>query len=123
MVWCILTTARLRSVIGILRLPWASKSVACPPVKFASGSSLSFGGYGKRQASVTPCRASGSIGLKCMSSPRTRWMTPVLSPIHGGHVSGTLKSYMKNPSDDWEELRRKILGLGDSSVHKTHYPS
>jgi two-component system sensor histidine kinase/response regulator len=30
---------------------------------------------------------------------------------------------MKNPSDDWEELRRKILGLGDSSVHKTHYPS
>jgi two-component system sensor histidine kinase/response regulator len=30
---------------------------------------------------------------------------------------------MKNPSDDWDELRRKILGLGDSSVHKTHYPS
>jgi PAS domain S-box-containing protein len=30
---------------------------------------------------------------------------------------------MKNPSDNWEELRRKILGLGDSSVRKTHYPS
>ena len=30
---------------------------------------------------------------------------------------------MKNPSDNWEELRRKVLGLGDSSVHKTHYPS
>jgi len=30
---------------------------------------------------------------------------------------------MKTPSDDWEELRRKVLGLGDSSVHKTHYPS
>ena len=46
-----LTTARLSSVTGILRLPWASKSVAFPPVKFASGSSLRFGGYGKRQAS------------------------------------------------------------------------
>src|SRR5258705_7262851 len=30
---------------------------------------------------------------------------------------------MKNPSDAWEELRRKVLGLGDSSVRKTHYPS
>jgi formate hydrogenlyase transcriptional activator len=30
---------------------------------------------------------------------------------------------MKNPSDGWEELRRKVLGLGDSSVRKTHYPS
>jgi C4-dicarboxylate-specific signal transduction histidine kinase len=30
---------------------------------------------------------------------------------------------MKNPSEDWGELRRKVLGLGDSSVHKTHYPS
>jgi PAS domain-containing protein len=30
---------------------------------------------------------------------------------------------MKNPSDNWEELRPKILGLGDSSVRKTHYPS
>ncbi len=30
---------------------------------------------------------------------------------------------MKNPSDNWEELRRKVLGLGDSSFHKTHYPS
>jgi PAS domain S-box-containing protein len=30
---------------------------------------------------------------------------------------------MKNPSDNWEELRRKVLGLGDSSLHKTHYPS
>jgi signal transduction histidine kinase len=30
---------------------------------------------------------------------------------------------MKNPSDNWEELRRKILGLGDSSVRKTHYPN
>jgi hypothetical protein len=30
---------------------------------------------------------------------------------------------MKNASDDWEEMRRKILGLGDNSVHKTHYPS
>jgi len=28
---------------------------------------------------------------------------------------------MKNPSDDWEELRRKVLGLGDNSVRKTHY--
>src|SRR5208337_3926883 len=50
-------------------------------------------------------------------------MTPVLSPIHGGHVSGTLRSYMKNPSDNWEELRRKVLGLGDSSIRKTNYPS
>src|SRR5271157_77696 len=50
-------------------------------------------------------------------------MTFVLSPIHGGRVSETLRSSMKNPSDNWEELRRKILGLGDSSVHKTHYPS
>src|SRR5260221_1310167 len=50
-------------------------------------------------------------------------MTPVLSPIHGGHVSGTLRSYMKNLSDNWEELRLKVLGLGDSSVRKTHYPS
>jgi PAS domain S-box-containing protein len=30
---------------------------------------------------------------------------------------------MKNLSDNWEELRRKVLGLGDSSLHKTHYPS
>jgi hypothetical protein len=30
---------------------------------------------------------------------------------------------MKNPSDQWEELSRKILGLGDTSVRKTHYPS
>ena len=30
---------------------------------------------------------------------------------------------MKNPSDDREELRRKILGLGDTSIHKSHYPS
>ena len=29
---------------------------------------------------------------------------------------------MKNPSDQ-EELRRKILGLGDTSLRKTHYPS
>src|SRR6266404_9478315 len=50
-------------------------------------------------------------------------MTPVLSPIHGGHLSGTLRSYMKNLSDNWEELRLKVLGLGDSSVRKTHYPS
>src|SRR5712664_1558841 len=50
-------------------------------------------------------------------------MTPVLSRIHGGHVSGTLRSYMKNLSDNWEELRLKVLGLGDSSVRKTHYPS
>src|SRR5208283_3538973 len=50
-------------------------------------------------------------------------MTFVLSPIHGGRVSETLRSSMKNPSDNWEELRRKVLGLGDSSVHKTHYPS
>src|SRR6266403_4730825 len=50
-------------------------------------------------------------------------MTPVLSPIHGGHVSGTLRSYMKNLSDNWEELRLKVLGLGDNSVRKTHYPS
>src|SRR6266481_3572333 len=50
-------------------------------------------------------------------------MIPVLSPIHGGHVSGTLRSCMKNLSDNWEELRLKVLGLGDSSVRKTHYPS
>src|SRR6266436_4998658 len=50
-------------------------------------------------------------------------MIPVLSPIHGGHVSGTLRSCMKNLSDNWEELRLKILGLGDTSVRKTHYPS
>ena len=50
----------------------ASKSVAFPPVKFASGSSLRFGGYGKRQASVTPCPDARSIGPKCMSSPRSR---------------------------------------------------
>src|SRR5712664_4435635 len=50
-------------------------------------------------------------------------MSPVLSPIHGGHVRGTLRSYMKNLSDNWEELRLKVLGLGDSSVRKTHYPS
>jgi formate hydrogenlyase transcriptional activator len=30
---------------------------------------------------------------------------------------------MKDPSDNWEELRRKVLGLGDSSVRKAHYPS
>ena len=30
---------------------------------------------------------------------------------------------MKNPSDNWDELRRRILGLGDGSIHKTHYPS
>jgi PAS domain S-box-containing protein len=30
---------------------------------------------------------------------------------------------MKNASDDREELRRKILGLGDTSIHKSHYPS
>jgi PAS domain S-box-containing protein len=30
---------------------------------------------------------------------------------------------MKNLSDNWEELRLKVLGLGDSSVRKTHYPS
>ncbi len=30
---------------------------------------------------------------------------------------------MRNPSDNWEELREKVLGLGDTSVHKTHYPS
>src|SRR5260370_1817763 len=50
-------------------------------------------------------------------------MTSVLSLIDGGHVSGTLRSYMKNLSDNWEELRLKVLGLGDSSVRKTHYPS
>src|SRR5260370_21457367 len=50
-------------------------------------------------------------------------MAAVLSPIHGGHLSGTLRSYMKNVSDNWEELRLKVLGLGDSSVRKTHYPS
>jgi PAS domain S-box-containing protein len=30
---------------------------------------------------------------------------------------------MKNHSDNWEDLRLKVLGLGDSSVRKTHYPS
>src|SRR5271157_4159541 len=30
---------------------------------------------------------------------------------------------MRNPSDNWEELRNKVLGLGDTSVRKTHYPS
>ncbi|MGA2083891.1 MAG: sigma 54-interacting transcriptional regulator [Terracidiphilus sp.] len=30
---------------------------------------------------------------------------------------------MRNPSDNWEELRHKVLGLGDTSVRKTHYPS
>ncbi len=30
---------------------------------------------------------------------------------------------MKNVSDEREELRRKILGLGDTSIHKSHYPS
>lgn len=30
---------------------------------------------------------------------------------------------MKDPSDHWEELRRKVLGLGDTSLRKTHYPS
>jgi formate hydrogenlyase transcriptional activator len=30
---------------------------------------------------------------------------------------------MRNPSDNWEELRQKVLGLGDTSVRKTHYPS
>jgi len=30
---------------------------------------------------------------------------------------------MKNLSDNWEELRLKVLGLGDSSLRKTHYPS
>lgn len=30
---------------------------------------------------------------------------------------------MKNPSDNWEEVRQKVLGLGDSSVRKTHYPN
>jgi hypothetical protein len=30
---------------------------------------------------------------------------------------------MKDVSDSWEELRLKILGLGDRSIHKTHYPS
>jgi formate hydrogenlyase transcriptional activator len=30
---------------------------------------------------------------------------------------------MRNPSDNWDELRDKVLGLGDASVHKTHYPS
>src|SRR5208282_2868275 len=50
-------------------------------------------------------------------------MTPALSPIRGSQISGTLRLSMKNPSDGWEELRRMVLGLGDSSVHKTHYPS
>ncbi len=30
---------------------------------------------------------------------------------------------MKNVSDEREELRRKILGLGDTSIHKTQYPT
>ncbi len=30
---------------------------------------------------------------------------------------------MKNVSEDREELRRKILGLGDTSMHKTQYSS
>jgi formate hydrogenlyase transcriptional activator len=30
---------------------------------------------------------------------------------------------MRKPSDNWEELRQKVLGLGDASVRKTHYPS
>jgi PAS domain S-box-containing protein len=30
---------------------------------------------------------------------------------------------MRNPSDEWDELRRKVLGLGDSSMRKTHYPA
>ena len=30
---------------------------------------------------------------------------------------------MKNASDNPEELRNKILGLGDTSIHKSHYPS
>ncbi len=30
---------------------------------------------------------------------------------------------MKNASDNPEELREKILGLGDTSIHKSHYPS
>src|SRR5271156_6739292 len=30
---------------------------------------------------------------------------------------------MKNLSDNWEELRLKVLGLGDSSARKTHYPN
>jgi PAS domain S-box-containing protein len=30
---------------------------------------------------------------------------------------------MKNASDNPEELRNKILGLGDSSIHKSHYAS
>ena len=30
---------------------------------------------------------------------------------------------MKNPSENWAELRRKVLGLGDSSLRKTHYSS
>ena len=34
-----------------------------------------------------------------------------------------MRSFTKNPSDNSEELRRKVLGLGESSVHKTHYPS
>src|SRR5258706_2061361 len=123
MLWLILTTAKLSSVTGILRLLWASKSMAFPRAKFASGSSLRFGGYGKRQASVTPCPDAESTAPMCMSSPRPRLMTPVLSPIHGGHVSGTLRSYMKNLSDNWEELRLKVLGVGDSSVSKPHYPN
>src|SRR4029077_14515836 len=50
-------------------------------------------------------------------------MTPVSSLTQDDHLSGTLRSYMKSPSDNWEEMRRKVLGLGDSSIHKTHYPS
>ena len=30
---------------------------------------------------------------------------------------------MRNPSDNWDELRDKVLGLGDTSVRKTHYSS
>lgn len=30
---------------------------------------------------------------------------------------------MRDPSSNWDELRRKVLGLGESSVRKTHYPS
>src|SRR6266487_1444771 len=31
---------------------------------------------------------------------------------------------MKNPSEfDWEKMRRKILGLGDMSIRKSHYAS
>jgi formate hydrogenlyase transcriptional activator len=30
---------------------------------------------------------------------------------------------MRNPSDNWEELKEKVQGLGDTSVHKAHYRS